>query len=76
MPGDPFQIDILPKAPLSRAAFTVARPLLERVLALGTYRALYGKVQRSLDEPFESIDPSPPASIDQLIVGDATALPN
>ena len=54
MPGDPFQIDILPEAPLSRAAFTVARPLLERVLALGTYRALYGKVQRSLDEPFES----------------------
>jgi putative hemolysin len=54
MPGDPFQIDILPEAPLSRAAFTVARPLLERVLALGTYRTLYDKAQRSLDEPFES----------------------
>ncbi len=54
MPGDPFQIDILPEAPLSRAAFTVARPLLERVLALGTYRTLYDKAQRPLDEPFES----------------------
>jgi putative hemolysin len=54
MPGDPFQIDILPEAPLSRAAFTVARPLLERVLALDAYRALYGKVQKSLEGPFES----------------------
>ena len=54
MPGDPFQIDNLPEAPLSRAAFTVARPLLERVLALSTYRALYRNAQRTLDEPFES----------------------
>ena len=54
MPGDPFHIDVLPEAPLSRAAFSVARPLLERVLALSTYRALYRKAQRKLDEPFES----------------------
>src|SRR4051794_35038526 len=54
MPGDPFQIDILPEAPLSRAALTVARPLLERVLALSTYRALYRNAQQKLDEPFES----------------------
>jgi putative hemolysin len=54
MPGDPFHIDILPEAPLSRAAFTVARPLLQRVLALSTFRALYQKAQQTLDEPFES----------------------
>jgi hypothetical protein len=40
MPGDPFQIDVLPDAPLARAAFIVARPLLEWLLALGTYRSL------------------------------------
>ena len=54
MPGDPFQIDILPEAPLSRAAFTVARPLLERILAFGTCRALYRNAQAALEEPFES----------------------
>ena len=54
MPGDPFQIDILPDAPLARAAFTAARPLLERVLALGTYRALYRNAQAAIEEPFES----------------------
>jgi putative hemolysin len=54
MPGDPFQIDILPDAPMSRAAFNVARPLLERVLACSTFRALYRDAQRTLDEPFES----------------------
>ena len=54
MPGDPFQIDVLPDAPLARAAFIAARPLLERVLALGTYRALYRNAQGMLDEPFES----------------------
>src|SRR4051794_11426946 len=54
MPGDPFHIDIFPEAPLSRAAFSVARPLLERVLALSTFRALYRKAQQTLDEPFES----------------------
>ena len=54
MPGDPFQIDILPDAPLARAAFIVARPLLERVLALSAYRALYRNAQGMLDEPFES----------------------
>ena len=54
MPGDPFQIDILPDAPIARAAFTVARPLLEQVLALGTYRTLYRRAQRAIEEPFES----------------------
>jgi putative hemolysin len=54
MPGDPFQIDILPDAPLARAAFTAARPLLERMLALGTYRALYRNAQAASEEPFES----------------------
>jgi putative hemolysin len=54
MPGDPFQIDILPDAPLARAAFTAARPLLERVLGLGTYRALYRNAQAANESPFES----------------------
>ena len=45
MPGDPFQIDVLPDTPLARAAITAARPLLERVLALGTYRTLYQNAQ-------------------------------
>ncbi len=54
MPGDPFQVDVLPDAPLARAAFTAARPLLERILALGTYRTLYRKAQDGNDEPFES----------------------
>lgn len=54
MPGDPFQIDILPDAPLARAALTAARPLLERMLALGTYRALYRHAQTALEESFES----------------------
>jgi putative hemolysin len=54
MPGDPFQIDILPDAPLARAAFTAARPLLERVLGLGTFRALYRSAQAAFEEPFES----------------------
>jgi putative hemolysin len=54
MPGDPFQIDVLPDAPLARAAFIAARPLLERVLALGTYRTLYRNAQAAIEEPFES----------------------
>jgi putative hemolysin len=54
MPGDPFQIDVLPDAPLARAALTAARPLLEGVLALGTYRALYRETQNAGEEPFES----------------------
>ena len=39
---------------LARAAFTVARPLLERVLALGTCRTLYRSAQGAIEEPFES----------------------
>ena len=54
MPGDPFQIDVRPFAPLARAAFIAARPLLERMLALGTYRDLYQDTQRVREEPFES----------------------
>ena len=54
MPGDPFLIDVLPDAPIARAAFTAARPLLAWLMALGTYRALYQKTQGALPEPFET----------------------
>jgi putative hemolysin len=54
MPGGPFQIDDLPDAPIARAAFSVARPILERVLALGTYRTLYRNAQPPDGEPFEA----------------------
>ena len=54
MPGDPFQIEILPATPLRRAAFIVARPVLERILAFRTYRALYHVAQGMSDAPFES----------------------
>jgi putative hemolysin len=52
MPGDPFQIDVPPDAPMARAAFTAARPFLEWLLALDTYRALYQKTQSAVPEPF------------------------
>jgi putative hemolysin len=54
MPGDPFQIDVLPHAPMARAAFTAARPLLEWLMALSTFRALYQKTHGALSEPFET----------------------
>jgi putative hemolysin len=54
VPGDPFLIDVLPDAPIARAAFTAARPLLAWLMALGTYRALYQKTQGALPEPFET----------------------
>jgi len=54
MPGGPFQIDDLPDAPIARAALIVARPILERVLALGTYRTLYRHAQPPDGEPFEA----------------------
>ncbi len=54
MPGDPFQIDILPDAPMARAAFTAARPFLEWLMALNTFRALYQKTHGALPEPFET----------------------
>ena len=54
MPGGPFHIDDLPDAPIARAAFSVARPILERVLALGTYRTLYQTVQPPDGEPFDA----------------------
>ena len=54
MPGGPFQIDDLPDAPIARAAFSVARPILERVLALGTYRTLYQTVQPPDGETFDA----------------------
>jgi len=53
MPGDPFQIDSLPTAPLHRAAAIAARPLLSWLLGLRTYRALYERIQSNRDEPFE-----------------------
>ena len=54
MPGDPFQIEILPATPLRRAAFIVARPVLERILAFRRYRVLYRVAQGMSDAPFES----------------------
>jgi putative hemolysin len=54
MPGDPFQIDILPKTPLTRAAIAAARPVLEWVLALGEYRKIYESVHVGTTEPFEA----------------------
>jgi len=54
MPGGPFHIDDLPDAPIARAAFSVARPILDQVLALGTYRTLYQAMQPPDGEPFEA----------------------
>ena len=54
MPGDPFQIDVLPHTPIARAAFTAARPLIEQVLALGTFRTLYREARSASGGPFES----------------------
>ena len=54
MPGDPFQIDILPKTPLTRAAIAAARPVLEWMLELRTYRKIYQSVQAGMQEPFEA----------------------
>ncbi len=54
MPGDPFQIDILPDAPMARAALTAARPVLEWLMALRAFRALYQKTHGALPEPFET----------------------
>lgn len=54
MPGDPFQIDGLSDAPLSRAALAVARPLLSSLLQLRAYRALYRHTLAAPgDKPFE-----------------------
>jgi putative hemolysin len=54
MPGDPFHLDVLPDAAIARAAFLVARPILEQVLALGTYRTLYQTAQPADGDPFEA----------------------
>src|SRR5438552_15284064 len=53
MPGDPFQIDILPNAPLTRAATAAARPVLEWVLALREYRKIYQSLRAENGEPFD-----------------------
>jgi len=45
MPGDPFDFTDLPRTPFSRAAVRVARPLLDRMFALGTLRELYRRAQ-------------------------------
>jgi putative hemolysin len=52
MPGDPFQIDILPTTRY-RAAIAAARPLLSWLLGLRTYRALYERTQSNRETPFE-----------------------
>jgi putative hemolysin len=53
MPGDPFQIDSLPKTPLGRATLLVARPVIAWLLGLRTYRVLYEQTQAASDKPFE-----------------------
>ena len=55
MPGDPFYIEGPPNSPLlHRAALSAARPALEWILNLSTYRTLYRQIQREPDEtPFE-----------------------
>jgi putative hemolysin len=53
MPGDPFQIDGLPRAPLRRAALAAARPFLSWLLQLRTYRALYVQAQAAPKKSFE-----------------------
>ena len=45
MPGDPFQIDGPPDAPLSRAALLAARPFLSWLLQLEECRRLYHRVR-------------------------------
>src|SRR5258706_12946495 len=69
MPGDPFQIDILPKPPLTRAAIAAARPVLEWILALRTYRKIYESAHAgTTKEPFQAralraLDILPQASV-------------
>ena len=55
MPGDPFQIQSLPNAPLlQRAALAAARPFLSWLLQLPSYRALLEQTQLApRDRPFE-----------------------
>ena len=54
MSADPFQIDGLTGAPLSRAALAAARPLLSSLLQLRAYRALYRQTLVAPgDKPFE-----------------------
>lgn len=52
MPGEPFHIDVLPLAPLTRAAIAAARPVLEWVLALRKYRKVYEAVRGGITESF------------------------
>jgi len=54
MPGDPFQFETLPKAPLRSAALGAARPLLSWLLGLRTYRLLYEQTRAPSDKPFET----------------------
>jgi putative hemolysin len=54
MPGDPFDINVLPMAPMPRAALTAARPVLSWLLQLPEYRALYGRTRAAAEGPFES----------------------
>jgi putative hemolysin len=52
MPGDLFDIDLPPGAPLRRAAFHAARPLLEWVLRLDMFRQLYRQIESRPGESF------------------------
>ena len=53
MPGDPFSIDILPDAPMARAAVTAARPLLNWIVRLDAFRTLYETTRAKVPVPFE-----------------------
>jgi putative hemolysin len=54
MPGDPFDIDVPPDAPLRRAAFNAVRPLLSWALQLGTLSDLYRTLNRSCSDTFST----------------------
>jgi putative hemolysin len=71
MPGDPFHIEVPPRAPLTRAAIAAARPVLEWMLAFRTYRNVYERLQPGIAEPFEAralraLNVSPQTSVDDV----------
>jgi putative hemolysin len=71
MPGDPFQIDVLPDTPIARAAIAAARPFLEWTLALGACRTIYQQLQSGAGEPFDAralraLDITPRAGVTEL----------
>jgi putative hemolysin len=52
--ADPFRLDFELRMPAARAASTLLRPLLERALALGTYRNIYRDELPAAGGPFAS----------------------